>query len=174
MRIPSFLIAIFVFALSVSGASEASDTPELRPLSAVGLAGIAKSGEARVIVANLWATWCEPCKAEMPELIALQRKFRKRGVRLILISGDNQSELKEASEFLRKLGVDFETYHLSEPPEQFMKTFIPSWPAVLPTTVLLARDGAKLASWLNKVRIAELEKEIEKALKARPPGPGRS
>jgi peroxiredoxin len=54
----------------------------------------------KVVLLNFWATWCGPCREELPELARVQEKFRQRGLALIAVSVDN--ELENVRSFLKK------------------------------------------------------------------------
>lgn len=118
-----------------------------------------KSGVQNTIV-NLWATWCAPCKEEMPELIALRKKLASKGTQLILISADSPESEKEARSFLSEMNVDFTTYRLSESPDAFMKPFLNHWPAVLPTTLAFDKNGKRIGYWMGRISIKDLEKRL--------------
>ena len=58
----------------------------------------------QVLLINFWATWCPPCRAEMPEFVRLQARFRERGFTLVGIALD---EAEEVRAFARELGVNY-------------------------------------------------------------------
>lgn len=75
---------------------------ELSPIDASGIAVLRKNNTGKVRIFNVWATWCAPCVAEFPVLVATQRKFGLRPVELITISMDQPSDLAKAKAFLEK------------------------------------------------------------------------
>src|SRR5215208_7052401 len=60
--------------------------------------------KGKVVLLNFWATWCPPCRAEMPDLIKMQREYRSRGLQVIGITYPPE-QLSEVRRFIRKLGV---------------------------------------------------------------------
>jgi thiol-disulfide isomerase/thioredoxin len=126
-------------------------------------------GPAKATVVNLWATWCPPCKEEMPELITLSKRYAPHGLQFILISGDSSETRPDAARFLEKVGSHFASYILAEPADRFMKAFITGWPAALPTTLLFDAKGTKIKSWVGRVPIGDLEKRLAQALGVKPP-----
>lgn len=57
----------------------------------------------KVVLLNFWATWCAPCREELPELMQLQEQFRKRGLVVVAVTVDH--ELENVRNFLKKHGI---------------------------------------------------------------------
>jgi thiol-disulfide isomerase/thioredoxin len=62
--------------------------------------------EGRAVVLNFWATWCGPCKIEMPWLVDLQKKYGPRGLQIVGVAMDDASD-QEIAAFARKMGVNY-------------------------------------------------------------------
>jgi len=62
-----------------------------------------QSLRGRVVLLNFWATWCGPCREELPELDRIQQKYQKRGLVVLAVSVDN--ELENARSFLKKYEI---------------------------------------------------------------------
>ena len=92
--------------------------------------------EGKVVLFNLWATWCPPCIREMPELNTLQAQYKDHGFVVVPVASGRQGE-EEPAEFLRKHGLnELTTYY--DPHSQFLSIFDLE---TLPTTFLIDRDG---------------------------------
>jgi thiol-disulfide isomerase/thioredoxin len=78
-------------------------------LKAVSGAPIKLSSYAgKVLLVNLWATWCPPCKAEVPELIKLNQEFRSQGVEVIGLSTEDPDDSEDlVREFVHTFKVDY-------------------------------------------------------------------
>ncbi len=92
--------------------------------------------QGKVVLFNLWATWCPPCIREMPELNALQAQYKDDGFIVVPVASGQQGD-EEPAAFLRKHGLnELTTYYDSY--SQFMRLFDIE---TLPTTFLIDRDG---------------------------------
>ena len=94
-----------MFALSVLAAPAPAAEPRTAPpLSATLLDGtrftLAEQG-GKVVLINFWATWCAPCRKEMPALDAFHRKYRERGLVLLAISLDEPAQTSAVREVMR-------------------------------------------------------------------------
>ena len=161
-RISAALAIALFFALVPRPA--ASAVKPLKSVTGGELKSILAQNSAKVTVVNFWATWCPPCKEEMPELIEVKNAFAAQGVKLVLVSADSGDDLEEATKFLRKVGAELPSFHLGEEPEEFVKTFDPNWPATLPATFIFDGGGQRKASWIGRVTRAKLEEEIRRVL----------
>ena len=61
----------------------------------------------KVVVLNIWATWCVPCRDEMPMLVELEKEYASRGVMFIAASLDDRQTRPQIAEFLSKYNVGF-------------------------------------------------------------------
>ncbi len=105
--------------------------------------------KGRVILVNLWATWCAPCREEMPDLNALQAKLGGDDFEVVAISLDRGSDAKPRA-FLKKIGIDqLAFYH--DPTSRLgtkLKTI------GMPATVLIDRKGRELGRLVGPAKWA--------------------
>lgn len=69
-----------------------------------------RSYRGKVILLNIWATWCPPCRIEMPSMEALQQKFAGTDFRVVAVSVDKDDE-KVVEDFVREHGFTFDVLH---------------------------------------------------------------
>jgi thiol-disulfide isomerase/thioredoxin len=119
---------------------------------------------AKAVLVNVWATWCEPCVAEMPDILKFYKERRDRGLRLILVSGDPSSEKKQVSSFLGGLGVDFRSYLKRGDDMVFIDGLDPGWDGTLPASLLFDGSGQKKRLWSGPVSYDALKKEVDPIL----------
>ena len=64
--------------------------------------------KGQVVLLNIWATWCNPCRAEMPAMQRLQEELGPRGLKIVAVSIDNPGMAEAIHEFVNELGLRFE------------------------------------------------------------------
>jgi cytochrome c biogenesis protein CcmG/thiol:disulfide interchange protein DsbE len=89
-----------------------------------------------VVLLNIWATWCAPCRAEMPSIETLHREFGPRGLKIVAISVDDPGQQKAVRAFARELNLTFEILH--DPTHDIQKAYQTTG---VPETFVLGRDG---------------------------------
>jgi cytochrome c biogenesis protein CcmG, thiol:disulfide interchange protein DsbE len=99
-----------------------------------------------VVLLNLWATWCWPCRREMPSLEALHREMEEYGVRVVAVSIDAAGDRGEIEEFVEELGLTFTILH--DPEQLISRSFLP---AGIPETYLIGPDGVLLKRWIGRI-----------------------
>lgn len=118
---------------------------------------------AKVVIVNVWATWCDPCREELPDFVRLARAYRDRGVELVLISGDFAAERASAEKFLHDLGVDFQTYRKDAGDAELIDAFNKDWSGTLPATFIYA-GGKQVKFFEGVVTYTALEREVLRVL----------
>ena len=92
-----------------------------------------------ILVVNFWATWCAPCRREMPQLDALQNQFSGQPMRVLAISLDRGNDQKP-QKFLNKLGVD----KLTRAHDGSYKSARQVGLIGLPTTLIIDKNGFEI------------------------------
>ena len=116
--------------------------------------------KGKVVLLNVWATWCEPCKVEMPSIEKLHREFGPRGLAVVAVSVDDPGSEERIRDYAKELGLTFEILH--DPSRTTAANYqITGYPE----TFVIARDGtirkkvigaADWSSAANRALIREL------------------
>lgn len=94
------------------------------------------------ILLNLWATWCAPCVAELPELATLQRQYGHRGVSVVTLNLDEPSRREDARQLLDELHIPLRNLvYAGRDRDALAEAVDPAWPGSLPHTLLIAPGG---------------------------------
>jgi peroxiredoxin len=112
----------------------------------------------KAVLLNFWATWCEPCKIEMPWFVDLQKKYGPQGLQVVGVAMDDASP-KEIGVFAQKLGVN---YPIVIGKEEVGTQY--GGVQFLPSTFYIGRDGKILDRVFGLVSRSEIESNIQKAL----------
>ena len=114
-----------------------------------------------MVVINLWATWCVPCREEFPDLIKLYGKYRAKGLELILISVDNAEQRRQVKAFLKENGATFPTYINAEETYEALIDFLaPDWIGGFPTTFVIDRKGRLTVSLVGGQNYQVFQKAV--------------
>jgi thiol-disulfide isomerase/thioredoxin len=100
-----------------------------------------KSYRGKVVLIDFWATWCGPCRAEMPHLSALRKKFGEAGFDIVGVSADRDDDAP--AEFMKKNGYDWAC--VFEKGDQRQPMVDRYGILAFPTTILVGRDGRVIA-----------------------------
>lgn len=113
----------------------------------------------KVTLVNFWATWCGPCKRELPDLIALSKEMESKGVKVIGISTDRGSNvIDDVKSFVAQAGITYQIVISNEDLEEAYGNI-----RVIPTTFLIDADG-KIAETIIGGRTKEQFAEAINAL----------
>jgi thiol-disulfide isomerase/thioredoxin len=114
----------------------------------------------RVVVLNFWATWCEPCKKEMPDLSAIQNDYAPLGVQVIGAASDEAADGAKVLKFTREFKVNFPVWVGAQTDD--MERF--GVGSVLPATVIIDREGKIVWREIGIIKPAELRKQLDSIL----------
>ena len=165
-----FLSGFSAPAQSTNGAEKSpkaiAETIIVKELDHAGLAALLKRENGRPLLVNFWATWCEPCRDEFPDLIKIDADYRTRGLDFITVSLDDFSEIKtEVPKFLQHMGANMPAYLLNvADPEPSIKAVDPNWGGALPATVLYDKEGKIVFKHFGRIKPAELRAAIQKVV----------
>ena len=127
--------------------------------------------KGKVVLVNFWATWCDPCRVEIPWMIEFQRKYEGSGFTVLGVAMDDDGA-KVVQPFVQKITFDVNgqqmlmNYPIAIGNDDIADKF--SGLIGYPTSFLITRDGKIAKKYLGLVTEEDLDKEIQELLRSRP------
>jgi len=161
MPMPTALLVASLMAAE-AGAPAHVDVAELPAIVAA-----IKAPGAQAVLVNVWASWCEPCREEMPDLVRFYRDHRAQGLRVVLISADDDDQRAEVARILGALGFEGPAFIKRGNDMSFIDALDPKWKGALPATFLFDGRGVRKRSWLGAVTYDDLRTRVSGLLNRR-------
>ncbi|GMU87489.1 MAG: hypothetical protein AMXMBFR48_27300 [Ignavibacteriales bacterium] len=160
MLITILLSLLLAYAPVSSAATPANDT--ITKAGIKELQKLIKERKGKILVLNVWATWCIPCKEEMPDLNKLAKKHKEIEVVGLSIDYDDEIETK-IKPFLKKQPVFFKVLVNTERSDEKLINFLsPDWGGAIPATFIYDAKGKLKAILEGKKSYEEFEAELKK------------
>ena len=123
----------------------------------------------KVILVDVWGTWCAPCVKQAPELAALQAKYRERGLAVVGLSLDKEDTRDQVLPFMKKAGINYTVAYANE---KISRAFLDGTEdetneAPIPQLFVISRDGRVIEHLIGndpRHSIAQLEEVLTKQL----------
>lgn len=151
-----FVFLFVVILIAISTISYAENTVKKIKLTEIN--ALLESNKGKVVVLNLWATWCPPCRKEMPGFINLYKKYKDKGVEIIGVAFD-ENGATVVPPFIKALGVNYPIYldggDIGSAYD--LKAY--------PTTLVYGRDGKVVNKHLGYLSEEDLDNELGNLLK---------
>ncbi len=134
-------------------------------LNAIDLEGakkLVKNDSEKLRFINIWATWCGPCAQEFPDLVEINRMYRRREFEMVSISVDSGLNVKDrVKSFLAENHASFTNYIFSGPDTYALIDAVdPKWPGPIPYTLIVKPGGEVLYRHLGTIEPLEVKKVI--------------
>jgi thiol-disulfide isomerase/thioredoxin len=115
---------------------------ELAELDEAAARKLGQNDSDKLLLVNLWATWCGPCVAELPELVTMHRMYRKRDFQLVTISIDEPDQKADALKTLKEHHVSAANYLSTIASRDTLAELLDKeWQGPIPYTLLIAPGG---------------------------------
>lgn len=165
MKVLTIILSLLFVTQSLQ--AQKSSAPVLLSLDEKGFDAVRAKSKGKVVVLNLWATWCKPCVEEFPDLVNLQKTYADKGLDVIFISidDDDAKTKQKVIAFLKKMNVTTASYiKKGGDDEKFINAVSPKWSGAVPTTLVYNRRGELVAMKSEELSVAELESVVKPLL----------
>ena len=177
MRFSKAIIPVVVFVMLLSVAAPAQKrnraaqprkpSAVVSPIDTQALKSLLTQQRQHPLLVNFWATFCDPCRDEFPELVKIDQEYRPRDLDFVTVSLDDMSDIKTGvPKFLDSMNATMPAYLLNAPdPEPAINLVDPQWRGDLPATFLYNEKGEIVYKHFGRVNTTELREAIEKVVK---------
>lgn len=147
----------------VQAPDAAANTPPITLARVATVESLLRDARGKVVVLNIWATWCAPCVAEMPNFIKFYNAYKDKGVAFLSVSADDPAGADtQLRGFQRSKGIPFPIYVLEErDPDALGNVLKTELSGALPVTLLYARDGTLKKEWDNPIALEDLNAAVD-------------
>ena len=177
---PSILFVSLVMVGSLAGfatpaqsvvATGAGPSADIRQIDLDGLKKLLRRDpkDARPLLVNFWATWCDPCREEFPDLVRIDADYRAKGLNFVAVSLDDVTDIKTTvPQFLKEMNAKMPVVLLNiNDPEPAIKVVDATWDGQLPATFLYDTSGKIVFKHFGRVKPDELRAAIDKAMSSK-------
>src|SRR5689334_2449353 len=178
MRFTKAIIRITLCVLLVSLATPAQKqngsapkqgkpTAVVSPIDTEALKGLLSQQRQKPLLVNFWATFCDPCRDEFPDLVKIDKDYRSQSLEFFTVSLDDMTDINtEVPKFLDLMKAKMPAYLLNvNDPEPAINMVDQRWRGDLPATFLYNEKGEVVYKHIGRVNIAELREAIDKVVK---------
>jgi thiol-disulfide isomerase/thioredoxin len=137
------------------------------PIDTLGLKDLIFKPKDRPLLVNFWATFCDPCREEFPDLVKVDRDFRAKSLDFVTVSLDDASDIKTTvPQFLAQMKATMPAYLLNVmDPEPAINAVDPKWQGELPATFLYNAKREVVFKAFGRVNTAALREAIDRLAK---------
>lgn len=171
MRTLIFFLGLVMFGCQPSGTPDtpgkntSSNSIELHDVTYEQLDAKISDLKGKVVLVDVWATFCGPCVKKFPSFVKLHEAYAKDGLVCVSVSTDEAESRSKALEFLREQKATFPNYRLSESNEKISKQLNEKYPTdAQPVMFVFNRKGDKVKQFESKAKLEEIEEFVKKLL----------
>jgi thiol-disulfide isomerase/thioredoxin len=123
--------------------------------------------DTRPLLINFWATWCDSCREEFPDLVKIDADYRAKGLNFVAVSLDDVADIKTKVEpFLKEMKAAMPVVLLNvNDPEPAIHAVDPTWQGDMPATFLYDKDGKVVFRHFGRIKPDELRSVIDTQVK---------
>lgn len=155
------MLGFFFFFTALTAAQS------VRPLGAASLDSIISHRNGKILILNVWATWCAPCKEEFPDLISLSRSLPSAKAEVMALSIDYPDEIETlVAPFITSLSPPFPVFVADiEPQDSLINALNPSWSGAVPATIIYDTHGQRRSFLTGLQTLSTFKKAVDDVLR---------
>lgn len=145
--------------------------PEVTTLASVGaeeLRGWMRTRKKKGTLVNAWASWCGPCREELPMLASIAKNLAAQSIDVVLVSVDEPDDRYKAEAFLKSFDIALPAFLAARPLGDFKVGLNPRWPGMLPASFLFDGTGKLRYFWGGEAFEHEIVAVIDGFLAGKP------
>ena len=151
-------------ALMLLAAAVLPGQSKLTPLNETSYPKTIAAHKGKILLVDFWATWCVPCRKEMPELIKLSERLRGK-LDFITVSADEPDKEPSAYKVLMENSVAAPFYmKKASDDDKFYNSVDTNWSGEIPAMFIYDRAGKRVKSFLGETPVKDIEAAIQKLL----------
>jgi thiol-disulfide isomerase/thioredoxin len=144
---------------------DARFTGALDSLDAAAYTAMVTAHRGHVLIVDFWATWCAPCREEMPGLIAMAGRYPPRDVQLTTVSADMDAQMEEAEQFLDSVRAPRPRYiKRTNDDDRFIQAVDSAWTGALPAVFVYDRQGRRVRAFVGETLADSVAAAVRVAL----------
>jgi peroxiredoxin len=134
---------------------------KLEEIDDAGVTKLVRNDTQKLLVVNVWATWCGPCVAELPEFVTMNRMYRRRNFQLVTLSLDDPDKKDVALKVLQEKKAAVTNYVVrTKDRDKFAEILDKEWPGPIPYTLVIAPGGKILYRKSTSIDPLEVKRAI--------------
>jgi thiol-disulfide isomerase/thioredoxin len=168
MKLFSLILLFSIFFLVNSQnyvLAQTDKNPIVKIINVEGLSELITANKDHALLINVWATWCEPCREELPDLVKIAKSYGDK-VRVVGINVDDVETLdSKVIPFIKSQKVDFKIYLLKvTEPEDFINLLNKKWSGAIPATFIYDKKGNQKETLIGKQNYKSFEQAVKKVI----------
>jgi thiol-disulfide isomerase/thioredoxin len=158
------IVGLILFS-SLNLIAQSSKNIKVEEIDKSKLEKLIKNRKGKVLLLNIWASWCPPCKKEFPDLVKLAEKYKNSKVEIVGLSVDDKDDLQtEVIPFLQKNNANFKIYIQNFKNIEELISFFPKWEGAIPLTVIFDKNGKEKKFIIGMRDFEFFDKAIQEVL----------
>jgi thiol-disulfide isomerase/thioredoxin len=161
---PLWAVGLSAWGVAVFAQVAETASPEIRPLTAAELSAELAARGDRIVVLNMWATWCSPCLEEFPRLVQFAREVDPDRVAVMAVSSDLPQDLEtKVRPFVAAQSPPFPVFLQNDTDDNFFPVVDPDWTGTFPHTAIIGPGGVRRISLGEFQSVEDLQTAVASA-----------